>query len=183
VRSERSDAELLVASRTDAEAFGTFYDRHVAAVLGFFRRRVRDPELSLDLTAETFAAALASLERYVPGDVPARAWLFAIARHKLLDMLRDREVEDRGRRALAMQPLIVDDVGLAVVERVAAEGALTLLDGLPPDQREAIVARYVEDREYKEIGADLRCSSSVVRQRASRGLRALRTALGERDLT
>jgi hypothetical protein len=36
----RTDGELLVATATDPEAFGTFFRRHVRGVLAFFRRRV-----------------------------------------------------------------------------------------------------------------------------------------------
>src|SRR5215218_648685 len=53
-----SDAELL--SATDTRSFELFYRRNFEALLGFFARRTRDPELAADLTAETFAAALSS---------------------------------------------------------------------------------------------------------------------------
>ena len=55
--------------------------RYRDAILGFHRRRVADPELPADLTAETFAGALVGLQERVP-DTPA-AWLFAIAQRKL----------------------------------------------------------------------------------------------------
>ena len=179
LRRERSDAELLVAALVDAEAFGEFYDRHIAKVLAFFRRRVPDAELAMDLAAETFAAALGSLGNFVPSEEPATAWLFAIARHRWFDAMRRGEVEDRARRALEMQPLIVDDHALAVIERLAASGAMGLLDSLPDDQRDAVVARHVDGREYDEIAAQLRCSESVVRKRVSRGLARLRKEIAE----
>ena len=50
--------------------------RYERPVLAFFLYRVGDPELAADLTAEVFAAALASLSRYRPGRAPASAWLF-----------------------------------------------------------------------------------------------------------
>jgi Sigma-70 region 2 len=48
-----------------------FYDRHVRAVLGYFARRTGDPEVAGDLTAETFASALAARRRYRPAARPA----------------------------------------------------------------------------------------------------------------
>lgn len=60
----RTDGELLVATPTEPEAFAVFYRRHVRGVLAFFRRRAGTPELSFDLTAETFAAALEASPRY-----------------------------------------------------------------------------------------------------------------------
>jgi DNA-directed RNA polymerase specialized sigma24 family protein len=44
--------------------FVAFYDRHERAVVAFVGGRVRDPELTVDIVAETFAR--------VPGAVPAR---------------------------------------------------------------------------------------------------------------
>lgn len=174
LRRDRSDGDLLVAARHDAEAFGEFYDRHIARVLAFFRRRVPDAELAMDLAAETFAAALGSLSTFVPGEEPATAWLFAIARHRWSDAMRRGQVEDRARRALEMQPIVVDDHSFAVIDRVAAAGAMDLLESLPDDQRDALVARYVDGREYDEIAEQLRCSESVVRKRVSRGLMSLK---------
>jgi RNA polymerase sigma-70 factor (ECF subfamily) len=50
---------------------------------------------------------------------------------------------------------------------------------LPADARSAVLARVVEERDYGEIAASLRCSEMVVRKRVSRGLQALRSELGE----
>ena len=75
-----------------------------------------------------------------------------------------------------MQPVAVDDKALATIERLAARGALELLDELPPEQRQAVAARHLEGLEYPEIALELRCSESVVRKRVSRGLAALRRA-------
>lgn len=65
-RQPREDRDLLVAARTDPEAFARFYDRHNAGLIRHFRRRGLTPDLALDLAAETFATALESLDRYKP---------------------------------------------------------------------------------------------------------------------
>ena len=172
-----SDTELLLAARTCAEAFGVFYERHFASVLAFFRRRVPGPEEAFDLTAETFAAALASVPRFEPGPEPPQAWLFAIARHKLSESLRSRRIQDEARRALAMQPIQLDDEAIEILEATARAAAVELLETLGPEQRDAIKAHHLEDRGYAEIAAELRCSESVIRKRVSRGLAALHAQL------
>lgn len=177
---QRSDSELLLAARSFPEPFGVFYERHFAAVLAFFRRRVRGPEEAFDLTAETFAAALVALPRFQPGPEPPRAWLFAIARNKLHEAVRTRRIQDEARRALAMQPIELDDGAIEVLEEAGASAAaMELLETLAPEQREAIEAHHVDERGYAEIAAELDCSESVVRKRVSRGLAALRTQLGQ----
>src|ERR1700742_2636566 len=109
---DRSDAELLRDSATDPDAFAIFYRRHLPAVVAYFKAHVRDRELAADLSAETFAAALLGARRYKPDAAPATAWLFAIARHKLLDSLRRGKVEDSARKKLKMQPVELVDADL-----------------------------------------------------------------------
>jgi RNA polymerase sigma-70 factor (ECF subfamily) len=173
-RREPDDAELLAG---DHEAFGTFYARHEDAVLGFFLRRTRSAELAADLTAETFAAALRSRRSHDAGRGEARGWLFGIARHVLAASLRRGRVEDDARRRLGMERLVLDDEALARIEELTGAPALEALADLPPQQREAIAGRVVEERGYDELAVALECSESVVRQRVSRGLRALRARL------
>ncbi len=176
-----SDDRVLLAAVSDGEAFAVFYRRYERPVLAFFLYRVGDPELAADLTAEVFAAALASLSRYRPGRAPASAWLFGIAQHKLAKSRRRGRVEDRARRRLGMAPLVLEDADLERVERfVGTEITATgLLEGLPTDQRDAVRARVLDDRSYEEIAGRMRCSEAVVRKRVSRGLARLRDRLGE----
>jgi RNA polymerase sigma-70 factor (ECF subfamily) len=174
----RSDTELLVAANTSSEPFGVFYDRHFQSVLAFFRRRARGPEEAFDLAAETFAAALASVARFQPGPEPAQAWLFAIARNKLSEAVRSNRIQDEARRALAMQPIQLDDEAIEILEATASAPVIELLKTLAPDQRDAIEARHLEERRYSEIAAEFRCSESVIRKRVSRGLAALHAQLG-----
>jgi RNA polymerase sigma-70 factor (ECF subfamily) len=175
------DDELLAAAkRGNGEAFATFSRRHRDLVLAYLRRRVRDPELAFDLAAETFAAALISLRRYEPGRGPAAAWLLGIAHNKLLESLRRGRVEAAARRRLRHEPIALADEDLLAVDERAAAGTAAL-ERLPDDQREAIRLRVIDEREYADIAAELRTSPQVVRQRVSRGLRTLRTRMGERS--
>ncbi len=181
----RHEDDLLVQFVAgDPGAFVLFYRRHLAAILAFFLRRTGDPELTADLTAEVFAAALLAAPRYEPGDLPELAWLYGIAGHKLADSRRRGRVEDQARRRLALEPLVIDDADLARVEELASTGtdSETLdsaMRSLPSEQREAVQARVVEERPYSEIAAEMSCSELVVRQRVSRGLRALRSHIKE----
>lgn len=171
----RTDAELLVATVADPSAFGTFYERHEKFVLAYFVRRVELPEIAVDLTAETFAQALTAAGRFRPGPAPAAAWLIGIARNVLAMSRRGGRVEDNARRRLRMEPVIVDE---DAVERVVAlddnDELAALLDTLPAEQRQAVIARVIDEEDYSEIAAGLRCSESVVRQRVSRGLAHMR---------
>ncbi len=174
------DDELLARSARDPEAFGAFYARHERLVLGYFMRRTRDPELSADLAAETFAAALLGAKRFRGGGVPASAWLVGIARNTLSQSLRRARVADKARRRLGMEPVMLDD---ALLERIDGMGTdvETLLARLTPEQSAAVRARVLEEQDYAVIASRVRCSESVVRQRVSRGLATLRRIYEEEE--
>ena len=77
---ELDDSELLRRARVDADAFGVFYRRHARAVYRSLLSACGDPDVALDLTAETFARALQSVGRFRGVRVESgRAWIFAIA--------------------------------------------------------------------------------------------------------
>ena len=170
-----SDAALLAAARTDPEAFGRFYDRYEAAVVGYFMRRTAAPEIAADLTAEVFAHALAASGRYRPRAPTAAVWLFAIARNTLASSARRGRVEARARWRIGMAAIALEEDSL---ERLTtAEGerwVLEMLEGLPTEQREAVRARVLDERAYADIARELRTSELVVRKRVSRGLANLR---------
>ena len=178
VGDSRSDDALLIAAREDENAFSAFYARYERPLAGFFVRAVGRGDVAADLTAEVFAQALSSIDRFDPALGTAGSWLFGIARNVVARSRERGRVENRARRQLGMPVLSLDD---EVIERVeaAGTGALELLDGLPADQREAVIARIVEERAYSEIARDLDCSESVVRKRVSRALATLRVRLKE----
>lgn len=175
---ERSDEQLLQATGSDPEAYAAFYRRHVRAVLAYTLSRTGRPELAADLTAEVFASALEQHDRFDAGRGPARAWLLTMASSKLVDAARRGRVENRARRRLRIPPRALTDADLERVEELADLGRGPAMAGLvadlPHDQREAVLARIVDERSYADIAAQLRTSPSVVRQRVSRGLSALR---------
>ncbi len=90
-----TDAELLAAARQDPAALGRFYDRHETAVLAYFVRRTRDPEVAADLTAETFAEVVSQLRRRRTQVREPLGWLFTIARANLIDFQRRGQVAGR----------------------------------------------------------------------------------------
>jgi RNA polymerase sigma factor (sigma-70 family) len=183
VSGARSDEDglLRLIAAGDEEAFSVFYAAHREAVLGFFRARVSDRELVFDLTAETFAAVVVGAASYT-GESSASgvAWLYGIARNKLRESLRTKQVEDAARRRLQMEPIALDDTDLQRVDELTRgrESALEReLRALPEATRQALLARLVEERDYDEIAERLQCSEQVVRQRVHRGLKRLRAGL------
>ena len=184
--SERTDEQLLAAARADPEAFAVFYRRHVRALSAYFWRRSGDAETTADLTAETFAAALDGCARFDPARGPAIGWLYGIAHRQLGTLARRGAVEQRARRRMGMARLALDDAELERIEADALrEGpqsrVLEELAGLPSEQRAAVEARVLHERDYAQIALAAGASEVVVRKRVSRALAVLRERLGRNE--
>ena len=173
-----TDEELL--QRGDADAFAAFYARHAPDLLVFLVRRLDgQTELAADVCAETFAAALIDRGRFDASLGPAIAWLYGIARHKLSDAQRRGVAEVRARERLGIPRFQLSDEAIERIDALVDARASVLVADLPPDQRDAVVARVVHERSYSEIAREQRTSEDNVRQRVARGLARLRGWIGE----
>ena len=162
-----------------------FYRRHERAVVAFLGRRSGEPQLTVDLTAETFARAYVARDQFDATRGAARGWLLGIARHVLAGSLEKGRVENEAREHLGMQTVRVSDRTLSSVEQAVIESGEMVVQGwlepLPDSEREAVRRHGLEDTSYTQLAAELSCSEAVVRQRVSRGLSRLRrTAMEER---
>jgi RNA polymerase sigma factor (sigma-70 family) len=180
---EREDLELVAAIvRGDEMAFAALYRRYVPLVLRYCLRQTGNRELAADLCAEVFAASLIAVRRYRAEQEDVLAWLLGIARNKLRESRRRGRVEDRARRRIGVPADALTDEDLERVVELASidvDALDALIKSLPNDLRRPLLERVVEERPYAEIAAELRCSELVVRQRVSRGLKRLRSEIGE----
>jgi RNA polymerase sigma-70 factor (ECF subfamily) len=159
--------------------FLRLYRRLAGALLVFFQRRVHDAELATDLTADTFTLALERREQYRGvSDDELSGWVWAIARSLLRDHERREETGRRtagrlghDRRALTDREIerIEELAGLRELREAVAAG----MADLPPDHRDAVALRVLEDLSYVEIADRLGITPSGARTRVSRGLRIL----------
>jgi len=177
----RSDEELLRDAERDPEGFGLFYRRHERLVLGFFMRATGRGDLAVDLAAETFARALECHSDFEPARGEARSWLLGIARHVFAATLTRGRVEASARARRGMAALTLDERLIASIEETAStvteQDVDDWLSTLTPEQRVAVRGRVIDERSYRELARELKCSEAVVRQRVHRGLSLIREDL------
>lgn len=179
----RSDAELLVAARTDAGAFRELYERHADRIYGYHLRRSQDAHAAHDLTAETFAQAWLSRGRFRDeARGSAGPWLFGIARHVLLMSVRQHRLERSACERLGMLDA-VDREPTAEPDERWLDGLDEALAHLPLAQQEAIRLRVVDDLAYEDAADELATTPQAVRARVSRGLSTLRKHLFSPEMT
>ena len=163
----RTDERLLIeAAQRDPSRFAELYENNFHRVYAYVSRRVRHREQAEDLTAEVFHQALANLGRYEWRGVPFVAWLLRIAANALNDGWH------RAAREQELPPEVEQAGATGEVERRAM--LFQLVDSLPPDQRQVIVRRFVDQRSIRDIALELGRSEGAVKQLQFRALQALR---------
>ena len=181
--AQKSDAELLIASQSDPEAFCELYDRWAEPLLAFFYRRVGDPEAAADLMAETVANIFEKRDRFRDLGRPGSAWIFTIAARQLSRYRRRDTVERRAIERLGWAVPALDSESVAAIEAMMeSDDRVDLLESalreLPASERDAVQLRVIEELEYSEIAIRLSCSVVAARVRVHRGLARLNTAIG-----
>ena len=155
----------------------SLYDRYVTALLAFFQCRAairrRPPPDGRDVPA-----AMVSRPALQAARAKRRRWLFAIAHHKLTDFRRRGSAETRMRARLGMEPVQVGAEDAEMIRWLGDDVATAMVEELPAEQRDAIRAHVLEDRDYADIARSERLSEATVRKRVSRGLRVLRERTG-----
>jgi RNA polymerase sigma factor (sigma-70 family) len=168
----------------DADAISRLYETHAGGMLGFFVRRIHEPEAAVDLVADTFVAAFADRHNFRgDSDAQAGAWLYGIARHRLADFQRRGYVERRALDQIGFQRRALSDDEYERVEQLAdlAHVRRRFVDGvhgLRDEQRRVLQLRVMEERPYADVAHALGVSEQAARARVSRALRALREIPG-----
>jgi RNA polymerase sigma-70 factor (ECF subfamily) len=158
---------------TDASAYERSYD----AIHRFVRRRTRGDHAD-DLTQEVFADAAEALAQARVTAPPSLAWLYTVARRRLIDAERKRSVEPVPLEAAGEPTQPVPRYGPAIVDAL-----VEAVRQLPDAQRPVVVGKVFEGRSFAEIASDLQISDEAARMRFSRGLTRLREELERKGVT
>jgi RNA polymerase sigma-70 factor (ECF subfamily) len=164
--------ELMAAyQRGSMQAFERLYRILAPALLGYLSSLAHDRAHAQDLVQETFLQIHRSRHTYRP-DLPARPWVFAIARHVWLMDWRTRSRRPVAYAELPELPVPSDVASLA--DRDTLRRALgTLL----PDRREVLLLHHIWGFSFAEIGQLLGIRADAAKLRSSRAMGDLRKAL------
>jgi RNA polymerase sigma factor (sigma-70 family) len=179
------DATLLrryAEDRSEA-AFTDLVHRHLDLVYSAALRRTGgDPHLAADVAQQVFAAVARNARRLWRHPV-LPAWLHTATRNASVNLMKsEQRRKARETEAVALAPDAAGDAGSADWERIKGvlDGAI---DELPAPDREAVVLRFLERRDYSEVGRALKVSGDAARMRTGRALDKLRLLLARRGIS
>ena len=169
--SEDTDVLRLLRAR-DQAAWADFYDRHAADVRAYIRRMGgREPD---DLLGETMVQVVRDIARFTGEPSELRAWVFGIARNRVVDDARRRRV-----RPVEVDPADSDPVDTSVpFEMPDLQTLSTLLEELTPDQKEVLWLRFGADLSVEETARTVGKNPDAVAALTMRALRRLRKLAG-----
>ena len=141
-----------------------------------------------DVTQEVFIRVHRSLSKF-RGDSSLSTWIYAIASNLSRNAIRSRKnrakvqvlAPDEKTEGSPFWDRAADTRGISAsrnTESADLKGAIQkALQGLPPDYREAVILRDMEDLDYQEIAGALKIGVGTVKSRIARGRALLREKL------
>lgn len=142
---------------------------HYQRVLRFVRRHVSSAEEAEDLTQEVFANAAVFLDGR-GAESPALAWLYTVARRRIVDEARRLHRTQTVPLELVSEPTAPE----AHYGGEVAEALDTALATMPDGQRRVVLGRLIQGRSFSDLSRELATSEDACRMRLMRGLQHLR---------
>src|SRR6202030_4281745 len=153
----------------------------------FIRRRVADPGDVEDILQEVFFELVEAYRLMKPVEI-AGAWLFQVARNRIIDRFRKKKPEaladltfpsDEGEMLSIEEFLPSADAGpeAAYIRTILIEELEAALDELPDEQRQVFIAHEIEGRSFKELAAESGVSINTLLSRKRYAVLFLRTRL------
>ena len=176
------DRKLLAryVAEVSEEAFAELTRRYMGLVYSAALRQVRNEQLAQDVTQVVFAN-LARKARSIPDGTVLAGWLHRDTRYTALDFIRaEARRLRREQQSVEMNSLNPDPQPGWEEIRPLLDEALTKLS---PADRDALLLRYFEQRDFAGVGAALGASAEAARKRVDRALERLREQLVKRGIT
>lgn len=178
-----SDDMALVreyAQSNSERAFATLVSRHVNLVYSVALRQVRDPHLAEEITQGVFII-LARKAKSLSTKTILSGWLCRTARYVSADTLKIQRRRQSREQEAQMQK-ILNEAEPNVWNQIAPmlDEALNCLG---EEEHDAVVLRFFDGKELKQVGAALGTTEDAARMRVNRGLEKLRKFLTNKGLT
>ena len=177
-------AVIEAASNGGEWAFEILFRDYQPPLLRYLRGQA--PDIADDIASETWIAVARGLGGFGGGPDEFRAWLFTVARHRLIDERRrdSRRVQTAALSNTDIISVVGDDPETVVIDGMAGDLAAQRIVGfLPADQADVILLRVVADLSVEQVAQILGKKPGHVRTLQSRGLKRLAERLSQDSVT
>ena len=170
------------------ERISDVVNREQSRLRNFIRRRVPDPRDAEDVLQDVFYKLVEANRLLMPIE-HVTAWLFRVARNRIIDLFRKKTPEsftdnavagDEDDELLRFEDLLPSpDAGpdALYARNLLLDELESALDELPDEQREVFVAHELEGRSFKEIAAETGVNVNTLLSRKRNAVLHLRERL------
>lgn len=160
------------------QSFREIFEGHIGLVYHAALRLGQGDQTLAEEVAQTVFADLARKAAGFSPKIILPAWLHRHACLTTRQMLRSsRRRRARELAAARLESLRSGETGTEGPKRELAEHIDAALNALPPADREVLILRFMEGRDFREVGRILGISDDAAQKRATRGLERLRAVL------
>ena len=147
------ETELIQRAKAyDPDALGTIYERYYQGIYRYVYYRVGDSGLAEDLTGDIFMKMLHGMQSYSIQGVPFSAWLYRIARNRIIDHLRRQpEKTDVSLEEGAFESIASGETTLE--NTLQRDELLKAVQVLTDDQRQVIILKFIDDLDNATIAS------------------------------
>jgi len=172
------DEALRACARGDRAALRAIYDAEAPRMLGVALRLLRRPALAEEAVQDAFVQIWRRAASFDPARGGARTWLYAVLRHRVLNILRGESRTDLVDDFEPMGLTSDEENAEHLITRLSEAGALRrCLEGLEPPRCKAIVLAYVHGLSHGELAGRLGVPLGTVKSWIRRSLISLRECL------
>jgi RNA polymerase sigma-70 factor (ECF subfamily) len=171
--SESEPALVQRARAGDQAAIAGLYERHAPATFRYFYIRVKDRCLAEDLTGEVFLQVVEALPRYVDRGRPFAAWVFRIARYRIIDYYR----RARAARVTDLHATLADThqegSESSAMRRVEHRSLYNEIADLTDEQKTVVQLRFFESYSLDDTATIMGKSATAIKALQHRALQQL----------
>ena len=179
---DRLELEAVVqqARQGDAQALAEVHRRLFRRVLGLCWHMLGSREDAEDSCSQLFMRLPRAISAY-DGSIPFERWLFSVAQHQCIDVLRRRAREQRLFAEQDVEPLPVAIAATSplneLVRQEQGDAVRNAIARLPAKFRTPLVLRYYSELSYEQIAEQLSMKRSHVATLIFRAKQELRQKL------
>jgi len=168
------------AQSFDNDAIHQLYEKYFPKIYNYAFMQMGDVQAAEDLASDVMLKMIESINKYTFRGLPFGAWVFRIARNRLIDLHRRRKRRGEVDLSETLSTALANPQALA--ERALERGQLQIaLKHLTEEQRQVIVLKFIEGFDNRSVGRIMGRSEGAIKSLQHRALGALRRVVHPED--
>ena len=176
-------AYLHALKKNDVKAFDQLFAEYGKRLYHFAYGYLKSKEEAEEVVQEVFMKIWRNRKRLNP-ELSFKAYLFKIAYHHILELFEQITKKQSYRHDIINETVqFTDDTNERLNYQILLEKVETLIEKLPPRQKEILLKRKKEGIPVKDIASQLGISPKTVENHLTEALKNIKKGLGKEEMS